>query len=163
MNFDCSTVNDGRPCTSDVPRAKFKFQKGKAHRLRLINSGAAGQQVFSIDEHEMIVIANDFVPIVPYTTKTVFLGVSKPCFLRKYLLWLTSSRWASVPMSLLKPLETRTSLIGCARTSQLYATYLVNLKHWRRYTTKKPTLPTSQSPNHGPTPTTANATTTIYP
>ena len=75
MDFDCSSVNDGRSCTDDAPLAKFEFQQGKAHRLRLVNTGAAGQQVFSIDDHEMTVIANDFVPIVPYTSKSVFLGV----------------------------------------------------------------------------------------
>ena len=75
MSFNCSSVNDGRPCTDNAPSAKFRFQKGKSHRLRLINAGAAAQQVFSIDEHELTVIANDYVPIEPYTSKTVFLGV----------------------------------------------------------------------------------------
>lgn len=62
-------------CTNNAPLAKFRFQKGKAHRLRLVNAGAAGQEVFSIDGHELTVIANDYVPIEPYTTKHVFLGV----------------------------------------------------------------------------------------
>jgi len=75
MSFNCFSVNDGRPCTNNAPVAKFTFQKGKAHRIRLINAGAAGQQFFSIDQHEMTVIVNDYVPIKPYTTKTVFLGV----------------------------------------------------------------------------------------
>ncbi len=97
MSFNCSTVNDGRPCTDDAPLAKFTFQKGKLHRLRLINAGAAGQQVFSIDEHEMTVIANDYVPIEPYTTKTVFLGVSV-AFLLNDDAWLKWCRLASEPM-----------------------------------------------------------------
>ena len=75
MFFDCSTANDKRPCTNHAPVSKFKFQKGKSHRLRLINAGAEGQQFFSIDGHELTVIANDFVSIKPYKTKTVFLGV----------------------------------------------------------------------------------------
>jgi len=61
----------------NAPLAQFKFQKGKAHRLRLVNTGAAGQQFFSIDEHEMTIIANDYVPIEPYTTQVVFLGVRR--------------------------------------------------------------------------------------
>ncbi|KAL8923535.1 MAG: hypothetical protein Q9172_003071 [Xanthocarpia lactea] len=77
MSFDCSTVNDERPCTNSAPLSKFKFERGKAHRLRLINAGAAGQQVFSIDGHDMVVIANDYVPVRPYTAKTVFLGVGQ--------------------------------------------------------------------------------------
>lgn len=75
MNFNCSSVGSGRPCTENAPLAEFKFQKGKAHRLRLINAGAAGQQFFSINKHEIIIIAYDLVPIKPFVTKTVFLGV----------------------------------------------------------------------------------------
>ena len=85
MRFDCSSISDGRPCTNDAPFARFAFRQGKAHRIRLINAGAAGQQFFSIDEHEMTVIANDYVPIKPYKTKVVFLGVSVLLWLAKIL------------------------------------------------------------------------------
>ncbi|KAK0749196.1 laccase with copper binding domain [Schizothecium vesticola] len=79
MNFDCSTVaaGDTTACTPDAGLAKFKFQQGKTHRLRLINSGADGIQQFSIDNHTMTVIANDFTPIHPYTTTTVTLAVGQ--------------------------------------------------------------------------------------
>ena len=77
MTFNCSNANDKYNCTDNAPLAQFRFQKDKRYRLRLINTGAAGQQVFSIDEHEIVIIANDYVPVKPYITKTVFLGVSK--------------------------------------------------------------------------------------
>jgi len=73
------------PLTIIRPNAglsKFRFQKGKTHRLRLINAGAEGIQRFSIDGHNMTVIANDFVPVQPYTTQVVTLGVS-------FMDWLT--------------------------------------------------------------------------
>lgn len=57
--------------------AKFKFQSGKTHRLRFINSGSQGIQRISIDEHTMTVIANDFVEIQPYDTSVVTLGVGQ--------------------------------------------------------------------------------------
>lgn len=76
MDFDCSKVTDGTPCTSGAGLAKFKFQSGKTRRLRLINAGAEGIQRFSIDNHTMTVKANDFVPIVPYDTNVVTLGVN---------------------------------------------------------------------------------------
>ena len=47
------------------------------HRLRLINSGAEGTQVFTIDNHNMTVIANDFVPVKPYVTNKVTLGIGQ--------------------------------------------------------------------------------------
>jgi len=66
MDFDCTTVaaGDTTPCTNNAGISKFKFKKGKTHRLRLINASAEGIQRFSIDGHNMTIIANDFVPIV---------------------------------------------------------------------------------------------------
>ncbi|KAI9825280.1 MAG: hypothetical protein M1832_001314 [Thelocarpon impressellum] len=77
MDYDCSTVTDGTPCTSNAGLSKFKFQSGKKHRLRLINAGAEGIQKFSIDNHNMTVMANDFVPVKPYVTKVVTLGIGQ--------------------------------------------------------------------------------------
>lgn len=78
-NFDCSTVANGdtTKCTKNAGLAQFKFTSGKTHRLRLINAGAEGLQRFSIDGHTLTVIANDFVPITPYTTKVVTLGIGQ--------------------------------------------------------------------------------------
>ena len=43
--FDCSLTT--RPCTPNAGISKFRFRKGKVHRLRLINAGAevSGSQV----------------------------------------------------------------------------------------------------------------------
>lgn len=96
MYFNCSTAHDGVACSNNAPVSKFRFQIGKPHRLRLINTRAAGQQFFSIDGHEMTVIANDYVPIKPYTTKTVFLGVSTIISLHAVsFLWLKCVRLAN--------------------------------------------------------------------
>ncbi|RDA95393.1 hypothetical protein CP533_3462 [Ophiocordyceps camponoti-saundersi (nom. inval.)] len=78
-NFDCSTVaaGDTTPCISDAGVARFKFQRGKTHRLRLVNAGAEALFRFSIDGHNMTVIANDFVPVEPYVTNVVTLGVGQ--------------------------------------------------------------------------------------
>jgi Multicopper oxidase len=76
MNYDCSLVND-TACTPNAGLSKFQFTSGKAHRLRLINGGAEGLQKFSIDNHTMTVIANDFTPIIPYNTDVITLGVGQ--------------------------------------------------------------------------------------
>lgn len=70
--FSESMLSMRRP---NAGMSKFRFKKGKVHRLRLINAGAEGLQRFSIDGHLLTVIANDFVPVQPYTTKVVTLGV----------------------------------------------------------------------------------------
>ncbi|KAL1626177.1 hypothetical protein SLS54_003011 [Diplodia seriata] len=77
MDYDCSLSTDGTPCVANAGLAKFNFTKGATHRLRLINAGAASVQHFTIDGHEMTVIANDFVPIEPYQTNVVTLGAGQ--------------------------------------------------------------------------------------
>ncbi|KAL3426674.1 multicopper oxidase [Phlyctema vagabunda] len=77
-NYDCSQVgNDTTPCFSNAGLANFQFTPGSVHRLRLVNSGAEGMQKFSIDGHRLQVIAQDFVPIVPYDTEVVTLGIGQ--------------------------------------------------------------------------------------
>jgi FtsP/CotA-like multicopper oxidase with cupredoxin domain len=75
MNFNCSTTTLN--CTENAGISKFMFTTGKKHRLRIINGGAEGQQKFSIDEHNLTVIAHDFVPVEPYTVNMVSLGIGQ--------------------------------------------------------------------------------------
>ncbi|MCJ1336503.1 hypothetical protein MMC09_001779 [Bachmanniomyces sp. S44760] len=77
MDFNCSNAPPGVKCTSNAGLAKFQFKTGKTHRLRLINAGAEGIQRFTIDNHTMTVIANDFVPVKPYSTSVVTLGIGQ--------------------------------------------------------------------------------------
>lgn len=64
-------------CVDEAPISSFRFQSGKTHRIRLINHGANGVQKFSIDHHNMTIIATDFVPTVPYTVDHVTLGIGQ--------------------------------------------------------------------------------------
>lgn len=77
MFFDCALVTDGTPCTSNAGLSEFRFTPGKTHRLRVINGGSAGLQHFSIDNHLMTVIANDFIPIQPYQAKVLTIGIGQ--------------------------------------------------------------------------------------
>ncbi|KAK4675425.1 hypothetical protein QC764_504140 [Podospora pseudoanserina] len=54
-----------------------RFTSGKKHRLRLINSGSGATFVVSIDDHQFTVIANDLVPIRPYTTDRLVIAVGQ--------------------------------------------------------------------------------------
>ena len=45
--------------------------------MRLINAGAEGTQHFSIDEHNLTIVTNDYVPVTPYDTNAVTLGVAQ--------------------------------------------------------------------------------------
>ena len=74
-DYQCN--NTALPCVPNAGKAQFKFETGKKHLLRLINSGAEALIFFSIDGYELTVIANDFVPVVPYKTSIVKLAVGQ--------------------------------------------------------------------------------------
>jgi FtsP/CotA-like multicopper oxidase with cupredoxin domain len=74
MPFDCKLAGTKHCDSHNAPMTSFMFRTGKVHLLRLINTGGAGIQKFSIDNHDLLVISNDFVPIQPYKTQVVTLG-----------------------------------------------------------------------------------------
>jgi FtsP/CotA-like multicopper oxidase with cupredoxin domain len=75
MNYPCA--NTTQACTPNAGISKFSFVSGKKYRLRLINTSAEGMQKFTIDGHNFTVIANDFVPVQPYTTNVITIGVAQ--------------------------------------------------------------------------------------
>lgn len=62
---------------ADAPTAMYQVQSGKRYRLRLISAACSATMKFSIDGHQLVVIANDFVPINPYITDHVTLAVGQ--------------------------------------------------------------------------------------
>ena len=61
----------------NVTTFQQSFVKGKRYLIRLVNSSAGSMFIFSIDGHNLTVIANDLVPIRPYTTKSIFIGIGQ--------------------------------------------------------------------------------------
>lgn len=82
MNFNCTGVVG--VCSNNAGLAKFKFKSGRLHRLRLINTGSAAIQKFSIDNHKLIIIANDFIPVEPYESNVITLAVSLLSYLLSF-------------------------------------------------------------------------------
>ncbi|KAK1853127.1 laccase-1 precursor [Colletotrichum chrysophilum] len=79
--YDCSlspyqfpSITDAT-CHDNAPKPQFMFQTGKTHKLRLINTGAQAIQVFSIDNHKLIVTTMDWTPVEPYEVDYIALGV----------------------------------------------------------------------------------------
>lgn len=56
---------------------KITIEKGKKYRLRLINTALDNHFMVSLDSHKFTVIAADFVPIVPYNTSWLFIGIGQ--------------------------------------------------------------------------------------
>jgi FtsP/CotA-like multicopper oxidase with cupredoxin domain len=58
-------------------RFSVEFTNGTSYRLRLVNGAIDTHFKFSIDNHTMTIIASDLVPIVPYTTTVLNIGMGK--------------------------------------------------------------------------------------
>jgi len=56
---------------------KVSIQSGKRYRLRLINTSVDTNLLVSLDNHNFQVIATDFVPVVPYNTSYVQIGIGQ--------------------------------------------------------------------------------------
>jgi FtsP/CotA-like multicopper oxidase with cupredoxin domain len=65
------------PKTGTGAYFETSFTRGKKHLLRLINGSAGTHYIFSIDNHNMTVIANDLVPIEPYNTSSLSIGIGE--------------------------------------------------------------------------------------
>jgi FtsP/CotA-like multicopper oxidase with cupredoxin domain len=50
---------------------------GKKYRLRLVNTAVDNHFQVSLDQHTFTVIQSDFVPIVPYDTTWLFVGIGE--------------------------------------------------------------------------------------
>lgn len=75
MNYPCDKTT--AVCTPNAGVSKFKFTPGKKYRLRLINTSAESLMHYTIDGHNFTVIANDFVPVEPYSTSMIILTVGQ--------------------------------------------------------------------------------------
>lgn len=76
-NYPCVNATEGTKCTPNAGIAKFQFETGKKHLMRFINAGTEGMQKVSIDGYRFTVIANDFVPVKPYETDHLTLGIGQ--------------------------------------------------------------------------------------
>ncbi|KAK4095797.1 multicopper oxidase [Parathielavia hyrcaniae] len=77
-NYNCSmSTTPAHRCDNNAERAQFRFQAGKVHRLRLVNTGVQALQLFSIDNHKLQVTSMDWTPVEPYEVDYVALGVGQ--------------------------------------------------------------------------------------
>lgn len=66
-----------KPDLSAGQRQTFTFTPGKKHLIRLINSAVDSMFAVQIDNHNLTVISNDFVPINPYNTTSLSIGIGQ--------------------------------------------------------------------------------------
>ncbi|KAK6392808.1 hypothetical protein LTR65_002889 [Meristemomyces frigidus] len=70
-----NSYNDSGTVTGD--RFTTTWDSGSSYLLRVVNVGVDTHFTFTIDNHTLQVIATDFVPIVPYTTDSVSIGMGQ--------------------------------------------------------------------------------------
>lgn len=56
-------------------RFTMKVDEGRSYRLRIVNAAIDTHWSFQIDNHTLTVIAMDFVPIQPFTTDVLSIGI----------------------------------------------------------------------------------------
>lgn len=61
---------------------KVSVTKGKKYLLRLINPSLDAQIRVSLDGHPFTVVTSDLVPIKPFTTNWLLLGIGTYCYVR---------------------------------------------------------------------------------
>lgn len=70
---------NGTNTYNDTLGSRFEtvFEAGTRYRIRLVNAAADNHFRFMIDNHTLEVIANDFVPIIPYNTTDLSIGMGQ--------------------------------------------------------------------------------------
>ncbi|KAI0893813.1 multicopper oxidase-domain-containing protein [Annulohypoxylon nitens] len=58
-------------------RYNMTVEKGKKYILRIINTSVDTTWIFSIDNHNLTVMSSDFVPITPYNTTHIVIGIGQ--------------------------------------------------------------------------------------
>ena len=125
-NFDCSLEREPARrvgCNSNAGISTFNFTSGKVHRLRLINAGGEALQRFTIDNHNITIVANGkTIPKLAQLTDGGFADTT--CVKTSYPSnpishQTTWSPWAlvSVPTFSLRQTGHPQMLSSCAQTS----------------------------------------------
>ncbi|RIB27004.1 extracellular multicopper oxidase [Gigaspora rosea] len=76
-SYNCSGAPNGSNCVSDAPLANFKFVQGKKYRMRIINTSAFSEFIFSIDDHPMDVIEVEGMMTQRYTIHHLPINVAQ--------------------------------------------------------------------------------------
>ncbi|KAI1330870.1 multicopper oxidase [Xylariaceae sp. FL0255] len=125
--FNGTNINPTNPSLGEY--AVVTLTPGKRHRLRLINPSLEHNYQVSLVGHQLEVIQTDFVPIVPVTVDSVFLGVGQRYDVIINATEATDNYWFNVTLS-------ATGLCGSSDNSAPAAIF--------RYAGANDTLPTTQ-------------------
>ncbi|KAI4600027.1 laccase, multicopper oxidase, benzenediol:oxygen oxidorectuctase [Pestalotiopsis sp. 9143b] len=72
--YDCAGSADDAACVGVAERFEVTFAPGNKYLLRIVGVQADGWMKFTIDGHNLTVVASDLVPVEPYTTNNIILA-----------------------------------------------------------------------------------------
>jgi FtsP/CotA-like multicopper oxidase with cupredoxin domain len=75
--LDNGLINGTNTYENGGHRYNVSFAPGKSYRMRLVNGAVDTHFKFMIDNHTMTVIASDLVPIKPYNTTVLNIGMGQ--------------------------------------------------------------------------------------
>lgn len=75
--LDTGLINGTNTWNGLGKKFQTTFIPGKKYLIRLVNTAVDAHFQFSIDGHNLTVIANDLVPLVPYTTQSVRISMGQ--------------------------------------------------------------------------------------
>ncbi|KAI3316497.1 multicopper oxidase [Xylariaceae sp. AK1471] len=75
--LDTGLINGTNVYGDGGSRFNVSFTSGTSYRMRLVNGAVDSHFKFSIDNHTMTVIASDLVPIEPYNTTILNIGMGQ--------------------------------------------------------------------------------------
>jgi FtsP/CotA-like multicopper oxidase with cupredoxin domain len=75
--LDTGLINGTNVYEDGGERLGIHFTEGTSYRLRLVNSAVDTHFKFMIDNHTMTVISADLVPVTPYTTEVLNIGMGQ--------------------------------------------------------------------------------------
>ncbi|CAG8960632.1 hypothetical protein HYFRA_00013510 [Hymenoscyphus fraxineus] len=77
--YNCSEIEKQQGNCTETPPTYYNttVQAGKKYLLRIINTSVDNTFIFTIDNHNLTVISADFVPIKPYVTNAVLVGIGQ--------------------------------------------------------------------------------------
>lgn len=75
--LDNALINGTNTWEDGGSRLEVSMTSGSSYRLRIVNGAIDSHFKFSIDNHTLQVIASDLVPIQPYTTEILNIGIGQ--------------------------------------------------------------------------------------
>lgn len=85
--LDTGLINGTNMYNTSGKYFTMRANKGESYRLRIVNAAIDTHWKFMIDNHKLTVIGMDLVPVKPYTTDYINIGMGKSVYIFTLVTW----------------------------------------------------------------------------